>query len=395
MKLLLLSFEFPPLIGGAGSFSSELAKGLSELDHNIEILTGLHFPKHETNEFDTAYLQDNKNIRLTRVKFLGKLYYLQMIIILILRYNRILSKNFDLIILSDLKSIIFSSIFFRQKLLKKTVIVLHGSEINKFFINPSAWLRFSKLNIKIKNNFSKIKIVFTVSNFLKDELLKTIDVPENMVKVIRHGVDITKFKPFSIKNDRTKFREKLGFDKNNIVFASASRIIKEKGQDFVISAFQEIYRENMHSRLLIIGDGDYLNNLKTLVKENELEEVTKFTGAVSREIIGSYFSASDVFILPTRIKNEAYGLVYIEANACGIPAIGSIFGGAKEAILNDQNGLTINPLSKEDIVKSMQLMLNKDIREKFSKNALAFGQENNNINMAKYFIEQIKLLEDN
>ncbi|WP_225370594.1 glycosyltransferase [Methanobrevibacter arboriphilus] len=116
--------------------------------------------------------------------------------------------------------------------------------------------------------------------------------------------------------------------------------------------------------LVVVGDGPLLNSLKEKVKIENVEDVI-FTGA--RNDVANVIQSSDLLILPS--YSESFGLVLIEALACGKPVIGSNVGGIKE-IITDDVGLLVEPTDSMGLANSIDLILSdKELREKFQSNA--------------------------
>jgi len=119
---------------------------------------------------------------------------------------------------------------------------------------------------------------------------------------------------------------------------------------------------------LIIGDGALRKELEDLVKKLKLSEHVIFVGYIAHEDedLLKYYTACDVFIMPSReIKEkgdvEGFGIVYLEANACGKPVIGGKSGGVVDAIEDGVTGLLVDPQNINDISKALiKLLINKE-----------------------------------
>ena len=265
---------------------------------------------------------------------------------------------------------------------------MHGSEVEKLVLHPSVWIRFFKLDAKLNKKYAASRRIFAVSDFLRKTFIQAAKIPPEHVKKIPHGIDLHLFQPFKTADERIAFRKKLGFDEKNIVFISVSRLVKEKGQDKVITSFRRLIEDYPDIRLLIVGDGEYRNQLQKMITDNRLNDKIWMVGGIPREKLWRYLASSDIFILPTRIASESFGLVYIEANACGLPVIGSKIGGVTEAVTDGVNGLLIDPDDEKDIEAAMRKMLDPDFYTEIAKKAFAEGKKHSNVEMAKHLITQ-------
>ena len=156
------------------------------------------------------------------------------------------------------------------------------------------------------------------------------------VKAIPIGTDFKKI-------ERIK---ELG-ERSDIIFAG--RLIKEKNVDVLIKAIEMVRQKIPDIKCIIIGDGPEKRNLERLVRDLEMEDNVKFTGFLdSHDEVISYMKSSKIFVLPS--TREGFGIVALEANACGLPVVtvNHIRNAASDLIKNDENGYVCE-LSEEDI----------------------------------------------
>ncbi|KKR54654.1 MAG: Glycosyltransferase (Modular protein) [Parcubacteria group bacterium GW2011_GWA2_40_23] len=142
-----------------------------------------------------------------------------------------------------------------------------------------------------------------------------------------------------------------------------------KGVDCLIDAIKTI--EALNIKALIIGAGNLKTQYQDKVRALALEDRIKFAGYVSNEDLPKYYNLADVVILPSINKNEAFGIVLIEALACGKPIMASNLRGVRCVVENNLNGLLLEPNDPQDIVeKIISLYQNKEKQKLFSANAL-------------------------
>jgi len=135
-----------------------------------------------------------------------------------------------------------------------------------------------------------------------------------------------------------------------------SLLSKQKGADIAIKALNELSnRKNL--KLIIAGDGEYLEDAKLLVKHFKLESRIVFTGFVRNEDTAKYYNASDIFIFPT-LRLESFGIVIAEAMACGKPVIASNIGAIPDVIDNGINGILIPIGDFKELARQIDLLLN-------------------------------------
>lgn len=145
-------------------------------------------------------------------------------------------------------------------------------------------------------------------------------------------------------------------------FLVVSRLEKVKNIDIVIDVFNELKNDE----LWIVGKGRYENELKRKVKGNNI----KFFGYVSEEKLKKLFRKADVCIMPH--INEPFGLVPYEIAKFGKPSIISKLSGIAHLTKKFKFGLIFNPLHREDLIKKMKKIKNRNIYRKLKKNAIEF-----------------------
>lgn len=143
--------------------------------------------------------------------------------------------------------------------------------------------------------------------------------PAGIVKekllVVKNGIPIKEYS-FEQKR-REKIREKLSISRGAFVAGHVGRFAPEKNHAFLIELFDKVHREIPDSTLLLVGDGELMDEIKETVRRRGLDRAVIFTGNVDNA--RDYYQAMDVFLLPSLY--EGLGIVAIEAQATGIPCI--------------------------------------------------------------------------
>lgn len=199
------------------------------------------------------------------------------------------------------------------------------------------------------------------------ELWQQTSLKEKL-QLIRHGIDTDIFHRRT-PDQVAAIKQQYGIDPARPILFSASRLVKEKGQELIIDSLQHIIKDVPDLLCIIAGSGNYLPTLQQKVKDLGLEHHVLFTGGVSREILSGYFAICDLFILPSQFY-ESFGLVYLEAAACGKTAIAGNRGGTNEAVVDDVTGYLVNPVSVEEIcLKVVAVLKDPALRERLQRTA--------------------------
>lgn len=164
---------------------------------------------------------------------------------------------------------------------------------------------------------------------------------------------------------------------------TVSRLAKEeryKGQDHVIDALARIQLTEGHMpfEYWIVGDGTDLGRLRDLVKQRNLEDSVHFFPPVAtRQDLIRYYRQCDLFVMPSRFgrwdgrwRGEGFGIVYLEAGACGLPSVAYNCGGATDIIQHGRNGLLVEPDDTSELARSLwDLYLQPDRIDHMAKQA--------------------------
>ncbi len=177
------------------------------------------------------------------------------------------------------------------------------------------------------------------------------------IHLIENGVDATRFHDVGRRHDLVEQYHL----QNCKVFVSVCRLLEKKGIDNAIRAFAEVAREDVTFRYLIVGTGPYQQRLREIASETRVADRVIFAGDVTEDDLVAHYSLGHVFVMPNReLPNgdtEGFGLVFLEANSCGLPVIAGSDGGSKDAVQHDVNGLVVDGKSVDAIAQAMRALL--------------------------------------
>lgn len=203
--------------------------------------------------------------------------------------------------------------------------------------------------------------IIVVSRFTRDAVQKLIGQPQRLDKLflIENGVDNARFRPMPKRSDLV---EAYNLEKC-FVFLSICRLLEKKGIDRAIEAFTKGFNADDFCRYLVVGSGPYQGVLQALAGELGVAGKVIFTGEVTEEDLPAYYSLGDVFVMPNRTladgDTEGFGLVFLEANACGLPVIAGRDGGSIDAVKDGYSGVVVDGHSTAEIACAM-LRLRRD-----------------------------------
>jgi glycosyltransferase involved in cell wall biosynthesis/SAM-dependent methyltransferase len=174
----------------------------------------------------------------------------------------------------------------------------------------------------------RARLVHVLSDFSADQLWKLYAVPRERIVRIRGAAATEHFRPAA---DRAAVRRSLGISPGRPLLLTVRNLEARMGLDNLLDAMALVTRRQPDVLLLIGGAGSLRRALETQVRVLGLEDHVRFLGFVSDDALPAYYQAADVFVLPTR-ELEGFGLVTVEALACGTPVLGTPVGATPEIL---------------------------------------------------------------
>lgn len=212
------------------------------------------------------------------------------------------------------------------------LVYAHGEEI-------TTWTQPWKARF-LRFVYRKADAVIANSEFTA-QLLDEIGVNHSRIHLIHPGVDLQACRPGL---DATGLRQRYQLE-GKMVLLSVGRLSRRKGFDHVIKALPRILEQVPHAHHVIVGIGEDERYLRNLVRDLALDSHVTFAGAAGDDELPIWYNLCDCFIMPNRrVENdsEGFGMVFIEANACGKPVIAGIDGGTGSAVLDGVTGIRVD-----------------------------------------------------
>jgi glycosyltransferase involved in cell wall biosynthesis len=244
-------------------------------------------------------------------------------------------KDFDLVhITSVFLAISTLGSFYARKFLKPHIISPHGSlmiePLRKFRLKKFLYLLF----LEKRNLLGASKIHFTAGIEKREYKLSNLPMRDSFI--------IPNFLT-PIRNFPTagNFRKEFGFEMDDKLVLSLSRLNWKKGFDTLIPAFKEVIKKNPKAKLIIAGEdeGGYKNKIEKSVIENKLQEFVFFVGELDGYKKTSAYLDSDVFVLPSYAEN--FAMTVLEAAQCSLPSVVTSMVGLAEDIKKNKAGLVV------------------------------------------------------
>lgn len=340
--MLLVSNDFPPKVGGIQNYLYELVKRLPFDDTRV-ITTkyngALEFDREQSFEIE----------RYSKILWPTPL--------LARHVNKAIDELGPEVVFID-PALPTGLIAPRLRDITKCLIV-HGAEIT----TPG---KIPPTRALLKKEMKSIDVVLSAGTYAAQEMANAIGSDVNYIR-IPPGVDI---KRFSFPNDSEKkeakedLRKKIGANKDTKIIVSISRLVPRKGFDVLISALSKI-KDDVH--IVIVGKGRDEKRLKELANKKGVARRVHFLGSVSDSDLRMALHGSDIFAMLCRdrwksLEAEGFGIVFLEAQSCGLPVIVGDSGGSSESMIEGKTGYCIDPKSEKELIgKVRALIQNQDL----------------------------------
>ncbi|MEM8599754.1 MAG: glycosyltransferase family 4 protein [Bacteroidota bacterium] len=344
MRVLLVTRDFPPSHGGIQTYAAELAARLATRAEALEVVApaqrgaaafdaGLPYPVHRL-----AIRSD-----LLVLRALPKLPRLAR------------TGRFDVAFHAQWQTVPASQWARRRTgFPRRVVTAAHGREL---LLTPGgaslAGRAFAALRRRALAGCDR---VLPVSHYTA-ALARDLGVSDDQMTVIANGTDPAQFTP----TDASGLRTALGLEGRRVLL-TVGRLVPRKGLDTTLHALARLAaRSDAYSDVvyLVIGDGPDRERLTELTRDLGLADRVRFLGRIQGNL-RAYFSLADVFVMPSRAEGpdvEGFGIVFLEANACGTAVIGSTAGGIPDAIVDGETGLLVPPDDADALATALRRLL--------------------------------------
>jgi len=218
--------------------------------------------------------------------------------------------------------------------------------------------------------YSQLDVVYVNSEHYRQRWIER-GIPPERLKIFPRGIDMELYTP---EHRDPGFWTKYGKQPEEIGLLYVGRVSKEKNLDIAIAAVRQLAGEGLPVRLLVVGDGPYLREMRKNVPE------ACYTGYLRAAELAAAYASSDVFLFPS--TTDTFGNVVLEAKAAGLPCVVSDLGGPCELVTDGIDGFVTRALDVADFARVLRLLC-KDgkLREKMGA-AARKGIENRNWNNA-------------
>jgi glycosyltransferase involved in cell wall biosynthesis len=337
MKIAILVSLFPPKwLAGTEIATYYMAEYLAQRGHEVHVITSLDEGLPEESYEKGFYIH-----RLPRIKirFAGAFLFWADIVRVIQKISP------DIVHAQSLGTGVPALV--SKKLLKIPYVVWgQGSDVYL----PD-W--FTKLTSKtiIKNAGSAIALTEDMKRAMQA-------MYDRDIAIVPNGIDLKEY------TSERPMQNVEGAEKR-ILFVG--RLHPVKGVRYLLQAMSIVHQELPEAKLILVGDGEEREYLENLTGSLGIRKYVEFVGRIPHERVPDYMHHADVFVLPS--LSESFGLVNLEAMACGLPIVATRVGGIPDLIEDGANGYLIDPMNQQQIAEAvLKLLQNEMLWKEMSDN---------------------------
>jgi phosphatidyl-myo-inositol dimannoside synthase len=212
-----------------------------------------------------------------------------------------------------------------------------------------------------------------VSRFSAEKFTAWSKVPMERGFILPNCVDLDRFRP----QDRDPaLIERYGLQSSKVILTVGRLAAAEryKGFDQMIELMPRLLKRFPALKYLIIGDGDDRPRLEAKAKAFAVADNVVFAGRISESEKVSHYNLADVYVMPS--TGEGFGIVLIEAAACGVPVVGSLADGSREAMLDGRLGSLVDPARPLELLDAVSAVLEKCLPRRQNEAIGVFGTQN-------------------
>jgi len=353
MKMLLITSVFPPQTGGSGRWFWEIYRRLPR--EQVVIVAGEH-PRQA--EFDRSHDLTVVRMRLSLPTwgtfnprgfcgYAGRYRAIRRV----LKQHRIAQVHCGTLLPEG----------WIAWLLKRTtglgyLCYVHGEELN-------IGAHSRELGWMMRRVLRGAQRIIANSRNTAQLLEHNWHVPADRIAILHPGVDAERFIPAARCPDA---RRSLGWDDRTVVL-TVGRLQKRKGQDQLIRALPAIRRTVPDVLYAIVGEGEERGNLESLVRDRALSHHVRFHGELNDDDLVHCYQQCDLFALPNREVDgdiEGFGMVLLEAQACGKPVIAGASGGTAETLSPGETGLLVHAEDPANLAQTIAPLLEDEPRRR-------------------------------
>jgi glycosyltransferase involved in cell wall biosynthesis len=308
--------------GGIAKFNRDLLTSIVNMPDCAEVVALPRLVQTEMEKFPS-------HLRFVTEAARGKLAYVR------LAFGHAIRGHFDLVVSGHINMAPLG-IVVAKFAHAKSILIVHG--IDAWTPHRSAFVRMS---------LPRFERVIGVSQITLDRLSGWSGIDVTRTRVLPNCVDLSRYGPGP---KPAALARKLGIEGRTVVMTVGRLATQEryKGFDEVLDALQMLAEKIPDVVYVVCGEGPDRLRLEEKATRLRVRDRVVFAGFIPEAQKADYYRLADAYVMPSR--GEGFGIVFLEAMACGIPVMGSQLDGSREALLDGQLGVLVNPDDTSEVV---------------------------------------------
>jgi phosphatidyl-myo-inositol dimannoside synthase len=368
MRRLLVTCEYPPITGGQGSYLEGLWRDLDQKENLLLVpLSCRHTPpdiRAGGHHARLAYMPVSTSERwVPRFARIFSVFLSMFRCSVTFRPHEIHAGQ----LIAGGTCALIVRIFLRIPY----CVYCYGADVQEF-------TRYWLARPVVRLIFARSRLIITISRYTADFIRKHYD-PSVPIAIVAPCVDERFFTYDTSVLDGLCRR--YPFERKRVIL-TVGRLVERKGLDVIIRSLPELLAKHPNIHYMIAGDGPYRPVLESLVNQCKVRDSVTFCGRIAPDELPSLYHLASAFVMvPRAIERrgdvEGFGIVFIEANASGLPVVASRSGGVPDAVEHETNGLLVDdPTDIHEVAAALDRMLSdEDLRLKLASNAVAWARK--------------------
>ena len=283
----------------------------------------------------------------------GKVGYLKTLL------RTLATESFDLVLCGHINLLPFARLA-QVRCRCPLVLVVHGIDVQQAANRPG--LRFLA---------RRVDQLISVSGLTRDRFLEWAPLKHGSASILPNSVDLERFTP-GAKSEALLDRYGLQGKQVLMTFGRLAGRDRHKGFDEVLEVLPELQKNHPDLVYLIVGDGPDRQRLQTKAQDLGVSAAVVFVGRIAEQEKVEHYRLADLYVMPSR--GEGFGIVILEALACGIPVIGSRVDGTREALLDGRLGELVDPADSAELMDKIERCL-QSVRKSCPEGLEVFSSE--------------------
>ena len=345
MRVLLITPQYSPDVGGCARLLQGAVDYLHEQGHRVEVLTFGAPLAAAIRAFDEAQSYRIHRVAPQRVPGTSSL----------AMFSRLIALNsrgrFDVVFCGVAFPSAALAFFCQHVMSVPYVIYSHGEDITVVKDSRCRTALFRRVLHKARARMAN-------SSFTRREMA-AVGVPLEDISVVPPGIDVANYENPDARLVEA-LRLRFGLSGKRVILTVA-RLAERKGHDMIIQALPSLCRDMPDVHYLIVGKGDP-SRLQNIAQERGVADRVTIVEYVPDAELPALFHLCDVYAMvsrwdPTAKEVEGFGIVYLEAGACGKPCVAGSAGGATDAVEDGVTGFIVDPLDLSALQKALHTLL--------------------------------------